>query len=101
MPANVTESPRDREHPESHKAPDPVVHLPEHTPTPRPTGQRAAGTRGLWLAIYFIAALVAALAGVLIARAVNATGIETATAGGGTFLAVMALAMAIDRYLKE
>lgn len=99
MNDNLADTPAHREHPESHGMYSPPRHTPpdEATP-PRP---RSPGVTAIWLAIYLITAVLSAFGAVLTARAVNATGMETATSGGATFLAVLALAISVHRFLQD
>jgi hypothetical protein len=98
MPANLSDSPGSAEHNASFSVPS----SPERTPPDPSTGQPSSGgSNGVWLAIYVLAAVVSAGGAILIARAVRATPMETATAGGATFLGVLAVAITAHRFLKD
>ncbi|WP_378015354.1 hypothetical protein [Actinoplanes siamensis] len=88
MTPNLSDSSARREHLASHDA---NLTRPE-------TPQSATG---LWLAVYTLAAALCAVVAVLIARAVDATGMQTATAGGTTFLAGLGIAITAHRFLKD
>ena len=99
MNDNLADTPASREHPElrnAHGSP------PARPDSRSPAGaQHSPGETAIWLAIYFLAAGLSAGGAILIAQAVDATGMETAAAGGGAFLAVMALTISVHRFLQD
>ena len=101
MPVNLYDSPTGGEHLGPHNAPVPGAPPPERTPLVPPSGPPASGTNGIWLAIYALAAVVSSVVAILIAWAVHAGGMEIATAGGATFLAVLGMAITVHRFLKD
>lgn len=101
MPANLSDSPAGGEHPEPRNASFAASTSPERTPPAYPSGPPSPGTNGIWLAIYALAAVISALGAILIARAAHATTMETATAGGATFLAVLGVTITAHRFLKD
>lgn len=89
MSDNLSDIPARREHSGSHNA---------HSSLP---GAAETGTAAIWLAIYFLTAVLCAAGAVLVARAVRATGMEIVAAGGGAFLAVLGLAITVHRFLRD
>jgi hypothetical protein len=69
---------------------------------PRPDHQVGTNgaNNGVWFAIYTVAAGIAAMAAVLITMAVEATGLQTAGAAGGTFLSVLGITMTAHLFIK-
>jgi hypothetical protein len=53
------------------------------------------------LAIYALGAMLGSVVAILIAQAAHATPMETATAGGATFLAILGMAITVHRFLKD
>jgi len=98
MPANLSDVPRDAEHPGPHDSSIPAGHPPgDDRKNP---GNTPSGGNGIWLALYAVAAVTAAVVAALIAEAVHATGMQTASAAGATFLAVLGLTMTAHKFVK-
>jgi hypothetical protein len=99
--ANLYDSPTGGEHPGPHNAPVPGASPPERTSPGPPSGPPGPTTNGIWLAIYALTAIVSSVVAILIATAVHAGGMQIATAGGATFLAVLGMAITVHRFLKD
>jgi hypothetical protein len=101
MNDNLADTPAGMEHPALRDVHGSPPSGPANRSAEAEHGRREpAGATAIWLAIYLLTAVLTAAGAVLIARAVNATGMETATAGGATFLAVLTLAISAHRFLR-